>query len=818
MLQTRFEKQADKTIDASFAEVAPAAPATKKQTKQSVTSFSKFYKKEGTVFKWGVTPENQHPEFIGKNQPHPSVQDYEATPPPLTAMVLNIFGKFSSGDGGLMLAMEVPSPCDAAPWVEVDRARCSSKYPCALRLPAGAVKGDESNPTKFRTRVIAEYDDYHTDFLQYERVSLDHDAEVQVAQAGLTDLSSKRVMAFNIHPAIAAGSLSVTPVLQGANSETKVSMRIRQPDPKKGTTSSLLQSEDMSNLQTLLQSYRAHWADNWRETSRPIGGCSYELFEVVADQLYPGDAEIEIWTSNNAIISDVLVTTRASWAEAEVSLLDTVMKDHFGFFNDPEVIVHGLPMDAYKKDNPGRIINSNPTSWGYAMESWVVMSETGVLTPVEAAVKLNESLQTLSILQNDINAFDKGMYYPYFQMRNSQTGQKIFPVRTPLQDMPCGDDALFYASMMTVQGWLGSNNFHAEADHAGQILARFNFSKCQRFTDCNQATNGQAAADPTAQGDKSWGVPLTFHVQTDEPNLFNWNVWADEGGIVSMIVAMSGALTGEQFESVVEQQQKYSPCAHWEGVTVGHTAFFNSIFTLPTRSLLGFGTLFVSPYYHEFAVRSVLPSFRAHQKLKKKLGLDYMGPSDAMTQMPKNHPGRMFGSYAYWPPNNFYDCRKKFSVRQNECTWCNGRLVEGLPEPVDTVVPHGNMVSFLTMAMMERSLFKEWLEDTKLLKTDASGVYQPGYGAEVVAPAKRTPLGGTFDGAFDGRHIWEALSHGYSILSMYEGLATMRRRYDLLQRDGFQIRGTYQPPSYKPLSDFLDVLPGVRGKINSLDL
>jgi len=627
-----------------------------------------------------------------------------------------------------------------------------------------------------------------------------------------------------LHPAISAGSLSVTPVLQGVTSASKVSMRIRQPEPKMDEDSSLLQSQpvsqdmDMNSLQKTLQSYRMPWSSEWRETASPVQGCSLALFDVVSDQLYPGNVELEVWAtgSEDIVITDIIVTSRASWAEAEVSLLDTVLKDHFGFFNDPEVIVHGLPMDAYKKDNPGLIVDSNPTSWGYAMESWVVMAETGVLKPEEVVAKLNETFQTLSDLQNDPNSFDKGMYYPYFTLRNRETGEKQYPARTTLQDMPCGDDALFYASTMTVQGWLRRNKFDAQADWAAQILAKFDFSKCLRVTDCNTATNGQIDDDPNADGDKFWSIPLTFHVETEESNTFNWNVWADEGGIVSMLVALSGALTDEQFESVVEQQQKYSPCATWEGITVHHTAFFNSIFTLPTRSLLGFGTLFVSPYYHEFAVRSVLPSFRAHQKTKKQLGADYMGPSDAMTQQPRNHPGRTFGSYAYWPPNNFYDCRKKFSIRTNECTWCNGIQYEGLEEPFDLVVPHGNMASFLTMAMMERSLFKDWLEDTKLLMTDWSGVYQSGYGVEVTAPAKRTPREGTFEGAHDGRQIWEALSHGYSILSMYEGMATMRRRFEMIQAAGFQIRGAYQPPSYKPLSDFLDVLPGVRSKINEL--
>ena len=53
------------------------------------------------------------------------------------------------------------------------------------------------------------------------------------------------------------------------------------------------------------------------------------------------------------------------------------------------------------------------------------------------------------------------------------------------------------------------------------------------------------------------------------------------------------------------------------------------------------------------------------------------------------------------------------------------------------IVPHGNMASFLVAAMMEKSQFTAWLEDTKLLMTDWSEVYTPGYGLEVVA--KRPP-------------------------------------------------------------------------------
>lgn len=785
---------------------------------------------ESLVFRWGIDPDSKHPKSIGKwwsaNFPQPAVQNYEATLPYLTGMVLNIFGKKSNGEGGLLLALEVPSPCDATQWLQVDTARCSSRYPCALRLPAGAVRGTEAQPIKFRTRVVTADEDYLTDFLEYERVTIDHDAEVTVLYQGKLSgpqdaaPAKRRTLKFDISPVLASGALTVTPVIQGATAETVVSMKIRQPTPP---AHALLQEEHASDgmqaLENTLQSYRKSWADTWREPATPIQGCGHELFEVVADQLYPGTVELEVWTSDGspAVISDVLISTRVSWADAEVQLLDSILKDHFGFFNDPAVFVHGLPMDAYAKENPGRIgHDSNPTSWGYAMESWLIMAETGVLKPEEAVAKLKVSFQTLQQMQSDPEAFIHGLFYPYFTMRSRATNEEQFPTRTDLKDLPCGDDALFYSSLLVVQGWLTQKQFKAEADICAEIIGRMDFSHCIRTTDCNKAGNGQLDDDPNADGDKFWAVPLTVHADTLEPHSFNWNVFADEGGVVAMVVAMSGGVNDAQYESIVKQQQKYSPCGTWEGVTVGHTAFFNSIFTLPTRSLMGLGTLYASPYYHEFAVRTVLPSFRAHQKLKKKIGADYMGPSDAMTQTSKYHPDRIFGSYAYWPPNNFYDCRKKVSIAQNQCTWCRGQEMEGVDDPFDMIVPHGSMVSFLNAAMMEKSQFSSWLEDAKMLITDVSGVYTPGYGFEVVAPAKRTPLGGGFSGASAGRGIWESLSHGYTILSMYEGLATMRRRYELAKEAGWKVPGSYEPPNYKPLSDFINVLPEMRTKVDKL--
>mmetsp|Transcript_128651 Transcript_128651/g.223025 ORF Transcript_128651/g.223025 Transcript_128651/m.223025 type:complete len:941 (-) Transcript_128651:69-2891(-) len=798
-------------------------------------------------FRFGSSAETEHPPSIGKGGDHPTTQYYEANIAPLTGMVLNIFSKFSNGDGGLLMALEVPALCGKH-FVEVDRSRCSGKYPCTLRLPAAAVRVDSrSTPLVFRTRVITEDDDYQTDMLEYDHVTLDYDGEAVVTHQKLNAKLEengilKRSVKFHLDPVLAAGALAVTPIVRDSNNDTVITMRIRQPDQtsssndkkmaltQKAKSGPAVQTsatdgaaaveashQKMDELEEEFKVHRRHWTRNWRAPTKTITGCDHSYFEVVADQLFPGDVEVEVWVTGTGeeVLEDVLVTARLNWAEAEVTFLDTILKDHFAFFRDPEEIVHGLPLDALKRENPKQLTDSNPCEWGYALESWMVMVETGSIPLEEAEANITTTLETLQALQKDSDQFAHGLFYPYYRLRDKETGAKLYPKRTDYKELPCGDDALLYASLLLVQGWLKSRDLNRLGDMAGEILGKMDFSRCVRMTDCNAAGNGLEASSNASKADKFWSVALTFNADTLKLNDFNWNVWADEGGLVAMIVALTGAASSEQYESIVRQQQKYSPCANWEGITVGHAAFFNSIFTLPTRSMLGFGTLFESPYYHEFAVRSVLPSFRAHQKLKQKLGVDYIGPSDAMSMMPRAHPGKFFGSYAYWPPNNLYDCREGRVIKENQCTWCKGLQYEGLDDPFDLTVPHGNFAAFLVSSMMERTQFQSWVEDAKKLVTDYSKAYLPGYGMEVMAPAKRTPFGEKFEGPYDGRGIWESLSHGYTILSMYEGLATMSRRYELAKRAGVKVRG-YHPPEYRPLSDFVNILPNMRDRINSL--
>lgn len=160
----------------------------------------------------------------------------------------------------------------------------------------------------------------------------------------------------------------------------------------------------------------------------------------------------------------------------------------------------------------------------------------------------------------------------------------------------------------------------------------------------------------------------------------------------------------------------------------------------------------------------------------------------------------------------------------NKCTWCDGlQYIDAvLPEqrdiPHKLSVPHGNTGAFLAMATMERTQAAKWLEDLKLLMSDASGIFNPDYGFEVLAPVKRTRLGKTFnasDGRTMGNGFYEAIAHSYTTLSIYEGMASVRRRFEMLQKEQQQIFGSFEPPRrYIPLSDFADNVPHYREKIN----
>jgi len=753
--------------------------------------------RHGAIFKFGQSSAEKHPSRLRKSEVGAStggdVIEYEAMLPAYAGAVLNLYSHSSNGKGGLLVALEAKLPCSTTAFVEVDRSRCSMHYPCALRLPALAVpRGDR--PTSFRLRVVSEEEDYGTSYMDIKKIVLDHDGEVLVAQGHVgSSPPVNKTMRFSLTAAQAAGGLAVVPLMDGIADDMRVTMAIRQ-----GVS---------DHAVSLYGADKLEWLSQWRHPVADLVGCSPSFFEIGADQLIPGDVELEVSFIGGKAdsVADILVTTRASWAEAEDKLLEQVLKAHFGFYSSNLPFSHGLALSSIHVGiEPKGMGVSNPTEWGLAMTAWIVMSEMGTISPDDAKRNITTALNTIKELQRQDRNATHGLLYPMYVLR---TGTKYhFPKKNEKPDVPCGDLGLLYGSLKLIQGWLLDNKDENLAELTRSVAADLDFSYCIHVQQCQRGG--------VAVGDSHWAVTLTYDADTMEYSDHNWNLWADESGAIAMELAMSGAMNDTQFRSVVGSQQKFSPCSSWKGVTVRNSAYFNTLFTLPQRSMMGLGTILSSSYMHEFAVRSLLPTMRAHQRLRDEIEVDYIGPSDAMTQRFPDYPDVYFGSYAYFPPNARYDCAQKKVVQDNQCTWCKRFQAEGIETGLKFSVPHGNLVPFLALASMERSLFKSWVEQLKLLMTDASGVYHPTFGFEVMAPAHRTPLNGSFAGAASGRGIFETLSHSYSTLSMYEGLATMRRKYEILAAEG-KTAG-HVPTPIKPFSDFLDKVPGQRQKLDGL--
>jgi hypothetical protein len=664
--------------------------------------------------------------------------------------------------------------------------------------------------------VVEDNENYGTDVLQYKRVWLDYESVVVVAQSvatpGVTPAASQlwqedkgsfarvRRLNFTMSKAMASGSLEVIPQVVGASDNTRVTMKLRQLE---------------------VQHPRYPWAKEWRSPTDEVEGCGYRTFEVVAEDLFEGLVEMEILITGDehAELGTVLVASRVGLADAEMLLLDSILKAHRNFFLDPENMVHGLPMNAIKPTDMGKFAWSNPTEWGFALTALATMGQLEWVSVPEAVAQIAIGLRQLDSWQHHPTQFQKGMFFPYYALRRNDEAfsnySKIYehPRHVDYLLLPCGDNALMLSSLNVVKGWLRTVEFHYEAELAENITSKLNFSECMHRKTCPKDAEENFPTDV-----RPWAVAMTVDAKTEELFPYDWNVWADEGGVVGFAAKLTNSMSDDQFHSMVEAQHMYSPCQTWQNITVANTAYFNSVFTLPTRSFVGYGSMFSSPTYHEFFVRTVVPTFRAHQATKKMIGDDFYGPSDAMSQG--------VGSVAFFPPNTQYDpCMPDGSLdTSNRCTWCDKKQYFDYGDDHHFQIPHGITAAFLTVAAMETSQLQAWVDDLKLLITDASGVYNKTYGLEVIGPSKRTPLDdpelfrrtAPDSIIFRGTGYYESLSHSYTYLSIYEGISAARRRLEILKDEGAELRGPEPPARYRPLSDFLDAVPGQRQRINEL--
>ena len=138
----------------------------------------------------------------------------------------------------------------------------------------------------------------------------------------------------------------------------------------------------------------------------------------------------------------------------EYAVLDEMFRVHMNYLLSPEVITaFGFPMTAYKVGNRARFGYSNPTEWGYAWQAWIAAAERRIISEDEATSRLKRALTTLEALQQNPKENYQGLPYPFYKMTTPDGKDLPAPYHDPYPEIPSGDNALLYASLVIVEGW-----------------------------------------------------------------------------------------------------------------------------------------------------------------------------------------------------------------------------------------------------------------------------------------------------------------------------------------------------------------------------
>jgi hypothetical protein len=420
--------------------------------------------------------------------------------------------------------------------------------------------------------------------------------------------------------------------------------------------------------------------------------------------------------------------------EAVALLLEEILDTTLNYFLSPKAITQsGLPLTALKVLERPRFGYSNPAEWGYALQTWLIAAERGLLTPDQACQKMVTALTTMQHLQNDPQQFKFGVFYPFYSLIDSEGNDVLMPTHTDNskedRELPSGDCALLWGSLNVAEGWLLEQGFWAAACQAQQVKAKLNFRAAYHVPN---------------------GVPriaMTVNADTGAPRVHSWEIWADEGGPVNMICYLTESLTWEEFQAVLAAQQR--PTRSWNGHTTRESAYFNAMFSWGQRSLLGF-PMFGNGAERAYGMYSFLPNVAAHLDYGVELGIDYPGFSDAMSQ----HLNRIGLVGRYTPPN----IPDKF---------------DNDPHVPLHITPHALAIPFCALDALDETVLRRLFEKWLLLKCDTSDVWHPAFsqdpfGFEVIASPFLNQ--DKYPGVSDGRYVFETLSQAYTALSIYEGL------------------------------------------------
>lgn len=423
----------------------------------------------------------------------------------------------------------------------------------------------------------------------------------------------------------------------------------------------------------------------------------------------------------------------------EYALLEEMFRVHMNYFLSPEVITgFGFPMTAYKVGNRARFGYSNPTEWGYAWQAWIAAAERGLISKEEIASKLKRALTTLQALQLNADESYQGFPYPFYKMTTPDGRDLPAPHRDPDPNIPSGDNALLYASLVIIEGWGRRLKDQELYEQAQRIRERMNFRMFLR------------------QSDSCLHMAHTVHASTGQLSSSNWDIFADEGGVATWVAYLSDSISFEEYKTLTECQHRrpasWTSCAG-QTFTVKEAAWFNAMFTWSVRSLAGFPIGdFDAPAGSKslYSKESLVPTTQAHLAYGDCMGLDYPAFSDAMSQA-ENGKGLVGWIQGWFIPPNLAD------------------QVGATPRHA---VPHALFVPFNALPDLPSATRARLVAEIVELKEDKAGYYHSSgpypFGFEVIASPRKDDL--SYQGADDGRNVFETLSESYTALSLCNAL------------------------------------------------
>ncbi len=408
----------------------------------------------------------------------------------------------------------------------------------------------------------------------------------------------------------------------------------------------------------------------------------------------------------------------------QYTLLDEMLKTHLNYFLSSDAMTSsGFPLGAYREGNRGQYNYSNPTEWGYAILAWIVAADRGIISVTNASSRIEKSLDTMIRLQNDPSQSYRSLFYPYYYVTTPAGVDLTTPYHDANVFIPSIDNGFLYTSLLIAQGWANVNGLSTIETKALSISKKMNF---RIFLDARKEY-----------------LKHVVDATTGKQGSSQWDVYADEGGMMAWIIYVSDSITIDEYKNIISVMKK-SP-RQWNDIIVKEAAWFNAMFTWGVRSLSGFPVAkWETGLENQYSNASFANVVKAHLAFGNLRGVDYPAFSDAMTQ-----PG---GVGFYTPPN----------------------LANEVPASVSAhATPHAFFIPFNIGPDLDPADINALITKIGDLKNDTAHYYHNGsdghkpFGFEVTTSIIKNNAAYTPPVA---RFIFETLSAAYTVLSIDQGL------------------------------------------------